>query len=109
MSSKSTPEKELKKLKLFFGEFLKDHPEEKKNSTGYVHNHLEIKHVKAALWMLDHYGTRMNAHNLHDLIVHYDQYKMLAELSPSDMLVQTIDDIEPGKFDPAHLIQYFTS
>ncbi len=101
------PELMLKDIKKQFKELLQEHPEEKKNSTGFVCDNLELHHVKAAIYMHQSNSMRINAYNLHDLILNYDQYKTLAELSPDEMEVADLTDIQPGAFNPKHLIIYF--
>ena len=104
-----SPEALLKDLKQKFGEFLKEHPEEKNNSTGFVCKNLELHHMKAAIYMDNHNSVRLDAYNLHDLIVNWDQYKAIAEFSPDDMVIHDAAEIEPGAFHPKHLIGYFKS
>ena len=108
MSNRASANIVLKDIKQQFADMLRRHPEEKKNSTGYVHDHLELKHVKAALWMFKHHQTQLNAYNLHHLIENYDQYKTLAEFSPKDMMIYYAEELEPGAFNPVHLIAYFS-
>ena len=101
------PEHMLKDIKNQFGDLLKKYPKERKNSTGFVFDNLELHHVKAALFMHQNNGMRLNAYNLHDLILNYDQYKTMAELNPDDMVIADLTDIQPGAFNPKHLIMYF--
>lgn len=102
-----SPERMIKDIKNQFGEILKKYPEERKNSTGFVYDNLELNHVKAALFMHHNSGMHLNAYNLHDLILNYDQYKTLAEFSPDDMVIADLTDIQPGAFNPKHLTMYF--
>lgn len=101
------PEVLLKQIKKQSADLLIKHPEERKNSTGYVYDNLEVKHVKAALYMMTNNGFGLNAYNLHDLIANWDQYKMIAELSPTELVLHDATDIEPGAFNPKHLLEYF--
>ncbi len=101
------PEFMLNDIKKQFKEVLKEHPEEKKNSTGFVFDNLELHHVKAAIFMRRNNGMHLNSYNLHDLILNYDQYKTLAECSPDDAVIADLTDIQPGSFHPKHLILYF--
>lgn len=101
------PELMLKDIKKQFKDILKKYPEEKKNSTGFVCDNLELHHVKAALYMHQNNDMRINAYNLHDLILNYDQYKTIAECSPDDMVLADLTDIQAGEFHPKHLVMYF--
>lgn len=97
----------LHQIKSQFRELLQQHPEEKDKSTGFVHDNLDLHHIIAALHMHKNNGMNLNAYNLHDLILNYDKYQTLAELTPDDMVVVDIGDIPPGSFNPKHLISFF--
>ena len=101
------PEHMLKDIKKQFKDILKKYPEEKKNSVGYVCDNLKLHHIKAAIFMYQNNGMQINAYNLHDLIMNYDQYKTIAEFSPDDMVLVDLTDIQPGEFNPKHLVVYF--
>ncbi len=101
------PEIILKDLKRQLQDFLTIHPEEQEKSTGFVHDNIELDHVKAAIFMHVNQGMQLNAYNLHDLILNYDQYKTLVECSPDDMVIADINDLQPGVFNPKNLIIYF--
>ncbi len=101
------PELMLKDIKSQFAKLLEKHPEEKNNSTGFVYNNLELNHIKAAIYMYKNNGMHLNAYNLHDLILNYDQYKTITECSPDDMVISDLTDIKTGTFNPKHLIRYF--
>ena len=101
------PESILRDIKKQFKDILKKYPEEKKNSTGFVYDNLELKHVKAAIYLYQNNGMNINAYNLHDLILNYDQYKTIAECSLDDMVLADLTYIEPGAFNPKHLVLYF--
>lgn len=85
---------------------LKQHPAEKENSLGIVVASLEEKHVAAATWLERNRGMAMSVHNLHDLIVNYDMLEAAAKAT-ADGDVTDMLRIQPGKFNPAHLVAYF--
>ena len=101
------PEHMLKDIKKQFKDILKKYPEEKKNSVGYVCDNLELHHIKAAIFMYQNKGTHINAYNLHDLILNYDQCKTIAGCSRDETVLADLTDIQPGAFNPKHLVVYF--
>lgn len=98
-------EKEYREIKKQFSEVLRQYPEEKNNSVGYVLEHLHPYHVHAAFILHKGKGMAINAYNLHDLIVRYSEcayYSDNPELSVYDGL-----DLPKGQFNPVDLIEYF--
>lgn len=83
---------------------LAEMPQERENSVGIVSRELEQKHCDAAWWMYKKYGFELDVHNLHDVIDKYDFCKSVG--SQVDTVVMAVD-IQPKRFNPKHLIEYF--
>ena len=101
------PQTVLREIREQFAAFLVQHPEERANSTGFVHDHLELRHMVAAVDMHQRHGMRLNAHNLHDVIGHWDHYETLAQMSPDEMVLADFTGTPPGAFNPGQLVAYF--
>lgn len=97
----------LKEIKRQSENLLRNHPEEKEKSTGFVYNNVQLHHVKAAIYLNKNNGMNINAYNLHDLILNYEQYKTLAKCSSDEMVLSDLTNIKPGAFNPKHLFLYF--
>ena len=95
----------LADIKKQFASILMENPQERQNSVGFVHSHLEEQHCAAAVWMFEHHNTQINAYNLHDLIATWDECKTMARLP--DIKIADYLKIPQGSFNPKHLIEYF--
>lgn len=83
---------------------LADMPQERENSIGVVSRELEQKHCDAAWWMHKKFAMEIDIHNLHDVIDKFDFCKSVG--SQFDTVVMGVD-IQPGRFNPKYLIEYF--
>lgn len=83
---------------------LADMPSERENSVGIVSRDLEQKHCDAAWWMYQKYGLELDVHNLHDVIENFD---FCQSVGPQVDTVVMAADIQPKRFNPKNLIEYF--
>ena len=92
-------------------EFLRDHPEEERNSIGEVERRLTVEHTEAALWLEEKHNMVLDMYNLHNLIEFWPTARMMcaaAATAGGAAVVAMTETYTPDEFNPAHLIEYFT-